>query len=147
MGAVNDPLDGAGEAGPGDDREEPEGPLSELARSVGERRKRSGDGRIGELFAERSTEAVELESLWNDGDPAGEVEHGAAAEVVDEGEETFVVSKHTFCEQCPHLSPPPETRCTNEGTVIREFVDRDHVRVSSCPVVRERSAAEDGPVR
>lgn len=47
------------------------------------------------------------------------------------------VSKHRYCEQCEHFSPPPETRCTHEGTEIIEFLDMETVRLRNCPVVSE----------
>lgn len=48
------------------------------------------------------------------------------------------VSKHRFCETCPHFSDPPETACGHPGTDVLEFVGTDQVRVANCPVVRER---------
>jgi hypothetical protein len=48
------------------------------------------------------------------------------------------VSKHRFCEVCPHFSAPPSVECTHEGTEILAFLDPDEVRVRNCPVVGER---------
>jgi len=49
----------------------------------------------------------------------------------------YEVSKHRFCEQCEHFSPPPEVNCTNKGTEIVEFLDMETVRVVNCPIVAE----------
>jgi len=48
------------------------------------------------------------------------------------------VSKHRYCEQCEHFSPPPDARCTHEGTEIIEFLDMETVRLRNCPVVAEK---------
>jgi hypothetical protein len=57
---------------------------------------------------------------------------------LDREEETTDVSKHDFCETCPHFSPPPEIHCSHEGTEILEFLDMETVRVVDCPIVAER---------
>jgi hypothetical protein len=53
------------------------------------------------------------------------------------------VSKHRFCEQCPHFTGPPDIACTNEGTDIIEFVDMETVRLADCPVVEEREKLQN----
>jgi hypothetical protein len=58
-------------------------------------------------------------------------------EISFEEKEYFEVSKHKFCEQCEHFSPPPEVNCTNQGTEIVEFLDMETVRLVNCPVVAE----------
>lgn len=138
---VSDEGPGAsgGEGGDGQPRE---APLSDLAERVAERRERGEREGARGRFAEQSFEALDAESIWDD--PGGS-EFGAVGEVVEEGGETFVVDKGNFCERCRHFSAPPEVRCTHPGTEIREFVDKEHVRVSSCPVVEERGV-DDGPV-
>lgn len=55
-----------------------------------------------------------------------------------EGRKVSDVSKHRFCEQCPHFTGPPETRCTFDGAEIVEFVDMETVRLVNCPVVAEQ---------
>lgn len=55
-----------------------------------------------------------------------------------EGKVFYEVSKHRFCEQCPHFTGPPETRCTFDGAEIVEFVDMETVRLVNCPVVAEQ---------
>lgn len=52
--------------------------------------------------------------------------------------DVVVVSKHEFCEGCPHFTAPPDVECTHDGTAIVEFVGPDDVRVENCPIVRER---------
>ena len=115
-------------------------PLSDLTERVADRRERAdadGPGR----FTDPSFEPPDAESVWDDGSTSG---FGAVGEVVEEGGETYVVDKGNFCERCRHLSDPPEVRCTNPGTTIDEFVDKEHVRVSSCPVVEERGLPGGG---
>ena len=48
-----------------------------------------------------------------------------------------VVSKRTYCQQCPHFSSPPDVACDHEGTTILEAVGFDDVRVQNCPMVDE----------
>jgi hypothetical protein len=63
----------------------------------------------------------------------------ARGPVVDAAERTYAeVSKHRFCETCPHFTGPPEIACTHEGTEILEFLDLETVRVVDCPIVEER---------
>lgn len=57
-------------------------------------------------------------------------------EAVDDG---AIVPKSQYCEQCEHFSAPPEMACENAGTTIHELTDLDHVRVTNCPVVTERT--------
>lgn len=118
-------------------------PLSELAETVTERRNRSDADAFDALFTEQSFEDVAGESIWEDVDDSNRSAYGAVDEVIDEGERTYVVSKRNFCEQCRHLSSPPAVACTHDGTEIREFVDKDHVRVHACPVVHDRGFAEE----
>ena len=53
------------------------------------------------------------------------------------------VSKHSYCEQCEHFSPPPDVSCGHDGTEIVEFLDMETVRVVDCPIVTEREELED----
>lgn len=88
----------------------------------------------GSLFEERDTESVDPDEVWRD---LASVDSHDSAE--DAYERTFAdVSKHSYCEQCEHFSPPPDVACTNEGTDIVEFLDMETVRVVDCPVVAER---------
>lgn len=129
-----------GDDDPTDGEAPTEAPLSDLADRVAERRERGPPDDAGELFAEQSFEAVE--PLW---EAPEESRFGAVGEVVEEGEETYVVDKGNFCERCRYFSAPPEVHCTHPGTTIHEFVDKGHVRVSSCPIVEERGV-DDGPI-
>ena len=58
---------------------------------------------------------------------------------VEAVEKGAIVPKSQYYEQCEHFSEPPATRCKNDGTTIHELTDLDHVRVTSCPIVRERT--------
>lgn len=131
-GAVSD--GGGGD----DDRDDP---LAELAARVAERRDRDASGASEGPFAEPGFDALESDSVWDSVEGATVDDD---AEVVSEGDATYVVDKAAFCESCPHLSHPPRVRCTHPGTTIHEFVDKDHVRVSACPVVEERGVPDDG---
>lgn len=51
-----------------------------------------------------------------------------------------VVSKKTYCQQCPHFSKPPEATCNHEGTTILEAVGFDEFRVRNCPMVDDDPA-------
>ena len=131
------------EDGPGGD-DDPEAPLADLAERVEARRDRTGEDRFEASFAEPEFEEVDAESVWEES-PEEDSAFGAIGRVIEEGEETHVVSKRNFCERCRYLSSPPEVRCTHGGTEIREFVDKDHVRVHACPVVEERGLGDGGP--
>jgi len=63
----------------------------------------------------------------------------AQGSVAEAAERTYAeVSKHRFCETCPHFTGPPAIACTHEGTEILEFLDLETVRVVDCPIVAER---------
>jgi hypothetical protein len=59
-------------------------------------------------------------------------------DVPEDAAEVVEVPKGRFCQTCPHFSTPPETACSHPGTEVLTFVGTDEVRVSNCPVVRER---------
>ena len=121
-------------------------PLSDLAERVGERRKRAEERASEERFEEQTFEAVDADAIWDDQPDSTGPAGVAVGDVVEAGERTYVVSVRNFCERCRHFSAPPNTRCTNDGTEIREFVDKDHVRVYDCPVVEERGLEKDRPL-
>lgn len=137
------PLTDPSTDGPADDPEA--APLADLAERVGRRRGRAETDDFDTLFEEQPVDAVDGESLWDDPVASAESEFGAVGEVVEAGERTHVVSTRNFCEQCPYFSTPPRANCTHEGTEIREFVDKDHVRVHDCPVVEERGLSGERP--
>lgn len=138
---------GASGDGPGEGAAADSAPLSDLARRVGERREREHLGGDGERFEEEPYEALEAEDVWEAMDASEEPASGTDRRVVEEGAETHVVPKRHFCEGCRFLSGPPEVACTHEGTEIREFVDKERVRVYRCPVVEERDFGDDDPPR
>jgi len=73
------------------------------------------------------------------GSEAGELSQGAgptAASGTDEGVE-HVVDKRSYCQQCPHFTPPPDVSCDHEGTTIAEVVGFDEFRVRNCPMVSD----------
>ncbi|EMA65895.1 hypothetical protein C468_05293, partial [Halorubrum kocurii JCM 14978] len=56
-----------------------------------------------------------------------------------------VVSKRTYCQQCPHFSAPPDVACDHEGTSIVEAVGFDEFRVRNCPMVDDDDPTFDTP--
>lgn len=130
----------------GEDGDRTDAPLSDLAERVGERRKRAESEDPGEFFGEESYEPVDPDSVWEESGGPSEPSFGAVGDVVEAGERTYVVSVRNFCERCRYFSAPPRAECTNDGTQIREFVDKDHVRVYDCPIVEERGLEKDRPL-
>lgn len=103
---------------------------------------REGDPFEGmdDAFDEMEAGGVDPDEVWQD--LASAESRGS---VGDATERTYAdVSKHSYCEQCPHFSGPPEIRCTHEGTEIVEFLDMDSVRVVDCPIVAERKEIREG---
>jgi hypothetical protein len=90
-----------------------------------------------ELFERMAVERIDGDAVW--------AQLGASqASADDQGDrDRATVSKHAFCEQCEHFSPPPEIECGHEGTAILEFPDMESVRVADCPVVAERRDLDD----
>jgi hypothetical protein len=87
------------------------------------------------------------ESLDADADAAdafGAAGLGGATSVPGERDTEHVVSKRTYCQQCPHFTSPPEAACTHEGTTIVEAVGFDEFRVRNCPMVSEENPTFDG---
>lgn len=91
-----------------------------------------------EAFEDASVDEVDPDAVWedlkSDTTPLSEAEEKVYAEV----------SKHRYCERCPHFSGPPDTDCTYEGAAIVEFLDMATVRVVNCPIVAEQRDLEDG---
>jgi hypothetical protein len=67
-----------------------------------------------------------------------------ATSVPGEDDTEHVVAKRTYCQQCPHFTPPPEVACTHEGTSILESVGFDEFRVRNCPMISEEDPTFDG---
>ncbi|MFB6188617.1 MAG: hypothetical protein ABEI57_01925 [Halapricum sp.] len=79
-------------------------------------------------------------SVWEDLSTSMETE----ATTTEEGERRLSeVNKHSFCEQCPHFTGPPEIACTHDGTEILAFLDMETVRLADCPIVEERERLEN----
>lgn len=86
-------------------------------------------------FERVDVDGVDPDDLWAEL-TADESERTAG---VDPPEDDVVeVSKHRFCEGCPHFSPPPEVSCSHDTAAIIEFVGPDDVRIKNCPIVQER---------
>jgi hypothetical protein len=85
-----------------------------------------------ETFESVDVAEVDVDEIWQN--------LGALDETAEQfdGKVFYEVSKHRFCEQCPHFTGPPETQCTFEGTEVVEFVDMETVRLVNCPVVAEQ---------
>lgn len=81
-------------------------------------------------------DVFELLEEGSEPDTDGDLLELQEVEAVDEG---AIVPKSQYCEQCEHFSEPPEMTCENPGTEIHELTDLDHVRVTDCPVVTERT--------
>lgn len=129
-----------GTPGPATSPEDREAPLAHLVADVDARRNRMGKGYFEAV--EPDPGASEARAVWNAvGDDEGS---DTVGEVLGAEERTYVVSKRDFCERCRHFSEPPEVHCTHEGTEVSEFVDRERVRLSSCPVVEARGIGYDG---
>jgi len=93
-------------------------------------------------------EAMDSDAPFDDSDVFERLDEGETAEPepnvielqeVEAVEKGAIVPKSQYCEQCEHFSEPPAMRCENDGTTIHELTDLDHVRVTSCPIVRERT--------
>jgi len=81
-------------------------------------------------------ESLDADAEWADA-------LGEAASVSGGGDTEHVVSKRTYCQQCPHFTPPPEVACAHEGTSILEAVGFDEFRVRNCPMVSEEDPTFD----
>ncbi|PSP53733.1 hypothetical protein BRC67_01020 [Halobacteriales archaeon QH_3_68_24] len=94
-------------------------------------------------FQQVDVDSVDPDAVWarftEGADPAEATEASLGGEEVPEdAPDVVTVPKGRFCQTCPHFSAPPEAACDHEGTELRTFVGTDGVRVSNCPVVRER---------
>ena len=145
-----DPVD-AGETGddaPEGERASARDPFDDLGPATGE-----SDADLDEAFERMDVGDLAEEDVWESLDedaadgfgPVGEG-GGAASEADATGGSgggfgargtgvERVVSKRTYCQQCPHFSAPPEVACDHEGTSILESVGFDEFRVRNCPMV------------
>lgn len=117
-------------------RTEADDPFAELGPATGDT-----EEDLDEAFERMDVGGVADEDVWEsiDEDATDEPFHPGAAEPSDtgSGETEHVVDKRTYCQQCPHVSAPPEVACTHEGTAIVEAVGFDEFRVRNCPMVSE----------
>ena len=104
-------------------------------------REREGDPfeDIGGAFEQMDVGGVDPDSVWQD--LAGAESRGSVSDAA--GRTYTDVSKHSYCEQCPFFSEPPDIECHHDGTEIVEFLDMNTVRVIGCPIVTEREALEN----
>jgi len=92
----------------------------------------------GDLFQREGADEIDPDAVW---ERLARLESG---EGVGAEESTYAeVSKHSYCEQCPHFSEPPDVECTHEEAEIVEFLDMETVRLLNCPVVAERQALRE----
>lgn len=136
------------------DHENRDGPLADVAQEVDRLRERDRDPAATDLFDEAVEDAdVDREALWRqvageeaaervaEADPEVDV-GGPRVERPGEDRTERIVEKKKYCQGCEHFSPPPDVRCTHEGTTIAELVDVDTFRVIDCPVVAEDEELE-----
>ena len=98
----------------------------------------------GGVFERVDSGGVDPDQVWasitgEDGDNDGTTEPS-----VPDDSRYSDVSKHRFCEQCEHFSPPPDVSCGHHTAEIIEFLDMETVRLLDCPVVAEREELERG---
>ncbi|WP_336325994.1 hypothetical protein [Halovenus sp. HT40] len=114
-------------------------PTQEKFRSDAGRREGDPFDSFEDAFDEMDVDKLDPDVVWQQ--LASAESRGS---VGDAQERTYAdVSKHSYCEQCEHFSPPPDVSCGHEGTEIVEFLDMDTVRVVDCPIVTEREELED----
>ncbi|WP_241996717.1 hypothetical protein [Halorubrum sp. SD626R] len=103
----------------------------------------SGD--LDDAFERMDVGGAAEEDIWEslDADAGVADAAGEATSAPGEGDAEHVVSKRTYCQQCPHFTPPPEVACTHEGTSIVEAVGFDEFRVRNCPMISEEDPTFD----
>lgn len=106
---------------------------------------------LEDAFERMDVDGPAEEDVWEslDADVDAAAGFGAAAglgettSVPGQGDTEHVVSKRTYCQQCPHFTSPPEVACTHEGTTIVEAVGFDEFRVRNCPMISEEDPTFD----
>jgi hypothetical protein len=138
--SLSGPETGTTPEGPDRDRSMPGWlePAESRERGAGTPVAPSGEaGETDGVFERMEVDQVDADAVW---DRLG----ADRASASDRGERDIAsVSKHRFCEQCEHFTPPPDVACTHEGTEILEFPDMETVRVADCPVVADRRGLEE----
>lgn len=119
-----------------------EEPLGDLAEAINQRRRHIDAAE--DSFEEQPFVELDGESVLDQGSGSSGVVRGAVDDIIKEGEDTYVVPKRTFCEDCKHLSDPPDVHCTHPDAEIIDFVDLERVRVRSCPVVENELRLLEG---
>ncbi|WP_435074393.1 hypothetical protein [Halorubrum sp. HHNYT27] len=97
---------------------------------------------LDDAFEQMDVGGPAAEDVWELLDADAGV--GGATSVSNAGDTEHVVSKRTYCQQCPHFTRPPEFACTHEGTTIVEAVGFDQFRVRNCPMISEEDPTFDG---
>ncbi|KDS90323.1 hypothetical protein FK85_16355 [Halorubrum saccharovorum] len=132
-------------------------PFDELGSATGE-----SDAELDEAFERMDVGGVAEEDIWESLDEDAEGGFGSVGEFGGAASETDatdaeiggdfadagrerVISKRTYCQQCPHFSAPPEVACGHEGTTILEAVGFDEFRVRNCPMIDDDAPTFDAP--
>lgn len=111
------------------------------------------DADLEEAFERMDVGSAADEDVWESldedlaGDSAGPAAGPNTGELSQESEPTaasgtdegvkHVVDKRSYCQQCPHFTPPPDVACDHEGTTIAEVIGFDEFRVRNCPMVSD----------
>jgi len=100
---------------------------------------------LGDAFERMDVAGAAEDDVWEalDADAAGPDALGEERSVPDGRDAEHVVSKRTYCQQCPHFTSPPEVACGHEGTSILEAVGFDEFRVRNCPMISEEDPTFD----
>lgn len=131
-------VDAGADAGPedalpvdGSDSEGPTDPFDDF-----ERREEDPFGSAESVFERVDVGSIDPDEVW------GSIDDEDDEPAVPDEDRYAEVSKHAFCERCPHFSEPPDAHCTHETAEIMEYLDMERVRLLDCPVVAERRDLE-----
>lgn len=94
-------------------------------------------GTAESVFERVDVGSVDADEVWASIDDDADDESA-----VPDADRYAEVSKHAFCERCPHFSEPPDAHCTHETAELVEFLDMERVRLLDCPIVAERQDLE-----
>jgi len=138
-----------------------EAPLGELASRIDSRQKGRDQG-SDELFDTVDVTSVDEAALWEEilsdtdadsgeqsVDPFDDLQTGTTpvqtakdvASITDETapvDDSVIVTKTRYCQQCEHFSAPPEAVCEYDGSEIIEVIGQTEFRVRNCPIVATR---------
>lgn len=96
---------------------------------------------LDDAFEQMDVGGAAEEDVWASLD--SEIGLDGATSIPGEDDTEHIVSKRTYCQQCPHFTPPPEVACDHEGTTILEAVDFDRFRLQNCPMISEEDPTFD----